>query len=149
MIKMLTFTEKGVCEKIANMFELAAEDHWYPIIFIEKWLISETNEALIELCFKEIAQSPRYQLNSFYDELRENNIVLDKAKYCDKTAMYWMGYTLTYWCFLRNIKPEELLRNYSMLDIYARFETLHSLSIERAIEEIENNINTSFYYFSN
>lgn len=132
---MIGYEEKALCRKIADTFEIASKHLVYPPDFIEKWLMSETAVKIYEKDFNEIAQSPLYIYNSL---IKEKRIEMLNEQTVEEypMVMYWTGYMLTYMGFLCEIAPEHLWKKYDVIRIAEAYETLHTVSIQRAIEEI-------------
>ena len=85
-----------------------------------------------------IAQSYVYQLNSLERELGVVHIsqTLDPLY---PELMYWAGYVLSYWMFLDDITWQDLDNAYDIENVLQAYETLHTLSVERCIQEIKTN----------
>ena len=79
-----------------------------------------------------------YQLNSLERELGVVHIsqTLDPLY---PELMYWAGYVLSYWMFLHDITWQDLDNAYDIENVLQAYETLHTLSVERCIQEIKTN----------
>ena len=141
---MINVYTKAISRKIAQVFALAAEKGYEAGTFVPEWMRSETNARLIDAEVCELGQSALYQFNSFLMEhpMQPSGAGADHPAYY-RDAMYWLGYTLSYWSFQDEIAGKEIAENYDLIGILQSFDTLHTLSCKNAIEDIKNDFGTA------
>ena len=132
----IDFYQKAIARKIGNTFRMATENEYDIVDFIDKWLSSDVSKRIWEENPIDIAQWAPYQLDSLLIELEENGISLKKSDELFPDEMYWMGYLLTYWGFDEQITGPEL-KQYDIVWIFNQYDTLHTTSIEYAINSIK------------
>lgn len=134
---MLEPIEIAITQKIALIFEIAGKRRNNPYYFIMNFIVSKTYDNLFTLLPGEIEQSPLCEYKMFLREMEEKHKIipfLDKEIEYD--YMFWMGYLLTYWGYLKKIHPAQLIKKYDIVKMIGAYETLHTLKIETAIELI-------------
>lgn len=132
------FYQKAIARKVGNTFRLAAEEGYAPLAFCDYWLHSDVARRLWDENPRDVAEWALYQLESLRLELSENGKQLPTGKGEPfPEEMYWLGYLLTYWGFAEEISGPELAEKYEMDWILSQYDTLHTVSIEYAIETIK------------
>ena len=136
MFKRLDLSQKITCNTVAKTFSLAAETiPCYEITFCKKWLISDLCSSIQQSDETIICQSKSYLCKEF---IKNNEIPLHEDYKMDKEVMYWMGYLLTYWMYSTGINGAEIVSRFNIKSILERYDTLHTTSMQVAIETIES-----------
>lgn len=134
---MLEPIEIAITQKIALIFEIAGKQRNNPYYFIMNFIASKTYDNLFTLLPGEIEQSPLCEYKLFLREMEEKHKIIP---FLDKTIeydyMFWMGYLLTYWGYLKKVHPAQLIKKYDIVKMIGAYETLHTLKIETAVELI-------------
>ena len=132
----LDLYQKAIARKVGNTFKLACEDGYDIRTFAYKWLCSDVAKQLWSENPTIIAQWALYQLNSFKMEMEEQNVEIPHSDMTTPDEAYWLGYLLTYWGFQEGLMGEQLAE-YSIGWMIDQYDTLHTTSIEYAIDAIK------------
>lgn len=134
---MLEPIELAIAQKIALIFEIAGKQQNNPYFFTMKFIASKTYDNLFTFLPGEIEQSPLCEYKMFIKEMEEKHIKIPLLnKVIEYDYMFWIGYLLTYWGYLKKIHPAQIIKKYDVVKMIGAYETLHTLKIETAIELI-------------
>ena len=128
-----------ICNKVLEIFELAAIKKYLPINFTKKWLKSKVSDAiykrdaeLIDADNKKVLE----ELEMEYGEELYKSQMKEPIDYSD--IMAWIGYIFSRMVLIEEIPSEVLLKHYDIERIMGNYDVLHLFSSTRAIEEIKS-----------
>lgn len=129
--------ELALANKVGKVLEILANKYNYdPEALFAAFVSSDVFEHIMDWDVAVVSQSRYYiaQLcaEEFGDNVRESEA---HTEYTDD--LFWLGYLLTRWCQIENIKGRDIANEYDLDAIYWEYETLHTLSIESAIDHIK------------
>lgn len=130
--------ERAIARKIADVFEIAGEHCLDESKFTKAWLNSNTAKLLYTLDFNAISQSPLYHYNSFIMEYKNIDDLYPEESYFNNDIMYWSGYLFSCWIFMEDVSPQQILQSYDIDKILLCYDTLHTVSIEVAVDMIKS-----------
>ena len=134
----MDFFNLMLAEKIGKVLSLAVSDKKYNRYeLIEKWLYSDTYEDTVNLDVHLCSQARGYILSEFESEYSECLPSHDDESIYYADDLYWFGYITTYWFFLEGITGKEIVNSYNIYNILDSYDTLHTLSVQHAIEKIK------------
>lgn len=129
----------GISRNVARMFELAAEK--YEIVpFVCVFLASDVFNRIHEdgTLF---SQAPGYILEVFEEEETrscKDISVLEEGAPADTEAAYWMGYLFSEWTGTTDETGKDIVKKYSIADIYDSYDVLHTQGIRYAVNFIRD-----------
>lgn len=136
--------ERGLCVSLGHAFESAVRDYQYNLVdFAKKALSTDTFEDYL-IDGTVFSQGSHYIAGTFETELKEKGIAIEK--YTDENqdyipyhteAAFWLGYLFLAWKIGCDVSGEYILR-YDIEEMVWGYETLHTQSIQYAIEFIED-----------
>lgn len=134
---MLEPIEIALTQKMAMIFEIAGKQQNNPYVFTMEFISSKTYDDLFTFLPGEIEQSPLCEYKMFLKEMDEKHIQIPSLdKKIEYDFMFWLGYLLTYWGYLKKIHPEKIIKRYDIEKMIGAYETLHTLKTEAAIDFI-------------
>lgn len=137
IMRKLDLGEKILCNTVSKAFNTIANEKQYneANLCIE-WLKSETFARLFDMDETLICQSARYIANDIINEF--GNTLPQKHGTINGPALSWFGYISLYMALSENITGKSIEEEYDIENILADYDTLHTMSVKAAIQEIEN-----------
>jgi len=133
------------CSLAGEVFEISADDYYNPanflLLFVSRPFIDEimslTDESQINSFNKTDFYKRILSAKELIPDWDENFHLLDTR---EKSVAYWIGYLFMYWFIKEPIDlPLERFVEYDWYKICCYYNILHSLSCDRAIDDIKGN----------
>ena len=124
------------CKIVPILFEFDVYD------FFQKALTTKTFDRYFD-DMTVYTQADTYIIDTIVEELKEKGVTIQPKKYNMKDlgifsdASYWAGYLFLSWRREEGIPGIEIVTNYDIQRIINAYPTLHTTSIEYAIDEIK------------